>query len=207
MADAINLNAGGSPPVGALASGALTDTASLTPEALMIYCRTQLDAVDGQIKELFKQQKAAMAKKEVLGDLQSKLNEHAPPNCYDDYKAIEQGFEEAKAKLPEDSKEWKAIDDLQTACHNDYHFKGDVNDATGEVSVTSTMNGWHKADSQPFQDKISVVSDLLAQVGSKAELQMIQLQSLMGQRQTAVQLTTQIMAKMDQTMQAIVKNV
>jgi len=40
-----------------------------------------------------------------------------------------------------------------------------------------------------------------------AEISMLQLQQLMAQRQTAVQLTTNMMSKLDQTQDSIVKNV
>ena len=43
-------------------------------------------------------------------------------------------------------------------------------------------------------------------IGTGAELNMIQLQSLMSQRQLAVQLTQQMMEQMDQTTKGVMKN-
>jgi hypothetical protein len=54
---------------------------------------------------------------------------------------------------------------------------------------------------------IGDVQQLREDISSNAELRMMQLQSLMSQRQTAVQLVTNIMAKFDQTLASIVAKI
>ena len=51
------------------------------------------------------------------------------------------------------------------------------------------------------------IGEIVEDLKGNAELQMIQLQSLISARQTAVQLTTNMLSKVDQTLQSVVSNI
>jgi len=75
-----------------------------------------------------------------------------------------------------------------------------------EISAGAAPNPHYPKDGE-WKGTIDGLVKMAEDIKGGAEISMLQLQQLMAQRQTAVQLTTNMMSKLDQTQDSIVKNV
>lgn len=191
----------------------LANPYALTADALLVYCQTQLNDIDGQIKGYLDQQKVSLQKKEILNELKATLSKYQPPkkenageiaaaylHAYD--RLADLGATDLAAAVKADcTKLFPAYADKNTFNYVlDVLKKGNwsvsINDLAGMVSVSK----------ESWSGYVGDVSAKLDDISGDAELNMIQLQSLMSKRQTAIQLTTNMMAKHDQGLSAIVAN-
>ncbi len=168
-------------------SRAMEDASSLTPDALMIYCQTRLRSLDSEIQKAFDEQSKGNSMKAELAELGSKIT--MDPNGFNDQAKLDQYVgelqaEQAKvgANSPQGQEIQKMIDTLKSG---------------GDSTVTS----------QEIASIQQGFKTIQSTYDSGSELQMIQLQSLMSQRQTAIQLTTNLIQTMNDTMQKVVGNV
>jgi hypothetical protein len=183
--------------------GAL-DVASLTPDALLTYCATQLQSIDENIQEFMTAQKAMLAKKEILQQLKKDL---AGSNTVNKLKHAEdankknvaEAYKQAYDKLIENYPELAA--DLN-AKFQEWFPNGDLStgnlDTTGNKAPTSS-------DSE-FQEKVEHVQNMIDNLGSNMELNMIRLQSEISKRGTVIQLTTNMLDKQAKSLDQIAAN-
>jgi hypothetical protein len=176
-------------------SGGLGGVAGLTPDALVAYCSAQLNGIDGQITSYEQQQQAQLAEKQAIqhaGTAMSQFGTSGPQN-QEQWDATISGIRAAAAELPPNdpvaAKLYSEADALQSKyCQGvspNPHYP-----STGEWS----------SDSQQFTDMGNNVS-------SAAEIQMIELQSLVSKRATVVQLTTNMMSTMTQSEQNVAQKI
>ncbi|MBX3127623.1 MAG: hypothetical protein KF718_12945 [Polyangiaceae bacterium] len=168
--------------------GSLTNPNSLTADALLMYCQSQLNSLDGDIKMHMTQQQAALKHKAALAHIENKMKEfldgtHGKNHWHETGKAIDSAIESLDPNDP---------------------LRADLQQFKTDLWKAGSQKGLGKAEWQSHIDKIH---ERLEGVKGNAELNMIQLQSIMSQRQTAVQLTTNMLAKYDQTIASIVNNV
>lgn len=208
----------------------LANPYALTADALLVYCQTQLNDIDGQIKGYLDQQKVALQKKEILNELKATLSKYQPPK-QENAGEIAGAYMTAYNRLND-----LGATDLATAIKADatklfpdldkqYELNGQKGSGfeLGAALWSSAGGGmwginqqalmkamsptWPKAPSkESWSGYVGDVSAKLDDISGDAELNMIQLQSLMSKRQTAIQLTTNMMAKHDQGLSAIVAN-
>jgi hypothetical protein len=166
---------------------------ALTPDALMTYCKSRLQHLDGAIHEHFSRQQDLRNASSAIGALQQKLTDAATLKegvKADDAQTrneITAQFENALAALPESHPRRAEV--LQVYAF----YKATLVDAMVSPSELNSM----------AQSIGSVVKDL----GSSAELDMISLQSLMTQRQTAIQLCTNLVAALGESTKLIAQRI
>jgi hypothetical protein len=167
-----------------------TDPNSLTGESLLLYCQSQLTSLDGTIKGYFDEQKLNLARKKSLSDLQNTLKKyvnHLDQAGVDD---IGNAFNKAISNLPPgDPVRGALMDKMQ-----EFYTHG----GNGQQIYFTT---------EQLTAFAGDIGSMLDNVNGNAELNMIQLQQVMGQRQTAVQLTTSMLAKLDDGTKSIVTNI
>jgi hypothetical protein len=175
----------------------------LSAESMMIYCQTQLSSMDSGIQAMIEEQKAAIHKKDVLNRLQSELT-----TAYD----MDQGgqatkdralaaFDAAIAELPEG-------DPVRVELEQHRANLDGTNlrwEQEGPDGATITFN--RRFAKEDWDDSIQIFADMKEKIGDDAEIRMIQMQSLMSARQTAVSLTTNMLNRMHQTEKGIVDNI
>lgn len=185
------------PGVGA-SGGALgvfrNDPAStLTNESLLVYCQSQLASLDGTIKGYMEEQKLNIARKKVLSDLESNFKKYDPSQTATGWDGTAKAFDDAIAALPEG-------DPLRATLQAKH-------DEIWDRYSTSSPNFIHRGPSkEEWEGYTGDLHGMLEDLSGNAEINMIQIQSLMSQRQTAVQLTTSMMAKEDEGIRSILKN-
>jgi len=179
----------------ALPIGANDGFEYLTGDSLLMYCQTRLQDLDGDIQSRMGEQKLSLGRRQAI-------------------QTAEQVFKTFGDKGPQTQAEWdqceKAITDAVNAL------------PPGDPGRSMLENFRHDLEHQYCRDlapnphyphdgewkgTIDGLSKLQEDIKSSAEIEMLQLQQLMAQRQTAVQLTTNMMSKLDQGQDAIVKNV
>ncbi|MEN9579735.1 MAG: hypothetical protein RJA70_2744 [Pseudomonadota bacterium] len=178
-------------PLGSTSSNGINPYPSsngLTGDAMMIYLSTQLGDMDGDIQGFMDEQQAIMKKKEVYQHFRSWA---AKSQAKDNANATAEWSSYINS-LPPGSPEVQTANQLAGDFIRQYDPDGDGGIVTSEKQFDAVL-----AD---LDNKISGLN-------KDGELKMIRLQQLMTQRQTAIQLATNMMNKFGEGMNAIVGNI
>lgn len=186
-------------------SGQNIDVKGLTPDALLVYIQTSLNDLDTDINGYLDKQNQIIAEKKVLHEVEAMLGTK-PTNGEELLKL----YRDAEAKLAE----LPPGDPARHAAHlalvnfvkdhniNGGYFRTDL----GTVEHPESMELGAISDDQ-WKDLDQNLKNIGDDASSQGETNMIQLQSLMSRRQTAVQLTTNMMNKLDESYASVVKNI
>jgi len=169
------------------------DQESLTPEGMMLYLSTRMEEVDGQINNLFDKQKASQDIRKELGKIQDelgKLKEDSDSKKILMPGQIEQNIDAAIDRIAAINPE------LAENMRTDMKEKGQILFQHDGQYVSQEVKA-----SKGYLD--SIVKDLDA----TAQMDMIRLQSHMSARQTAIQLSTNLIASMNDSTKAVVSNI
>lgn len=176
--------------------GSAKSTESLTPDALMFYCQTRLKNLDTQITDKLREQRTNIRSVESLNSAQAAVTSCMKGNVDGDGKYevsagdVNATLEKISAALSDpmvNGDDRKRLQDAQAAL---MPFK----DKGGKIGK-DTLKG--------ISDNID---SIIKERNSAAELNMIGIQSLMSQRQTAIQLTTNMMSAINDSLKSIAGN-
>ena len=204
----------------------LTDagSASLTPDALMAYCQARLDSIDGQVQGTFNEQEVrngeASALQQVIATFQTYSagvnsgDSQGASKCTTMEVSLGNLIQQIKASDPG----FPDLGKLEQT-YNDLLYSG-----TGPQDATSTTPALQYMDpstyppnkngtpdnilgSDEVQSAIQSLQGCASDLNSGSELQMIQLQSLMSERQTAVELTTNLVQSLGDQSEKVAENI
>lgn len=194
----------------------------LTPDALMSYCASRLRGIDDQIHSSMTRQQNANADSSTLSTLAEKLR---PPggnvevgknnDVFNNYgQALIDAANSAsdpslKAKLLGQAKKFVDCHEEAPQGSGKYVSDGVKVDGNGTVTIDGTA---HKTGDtlNPEQLKTMTsefVSNVQKDLNSDTELSMINLQSLMSQRQSSVQLITNMVQSLGDQLNKIASNI
>lgn len=164
---------------------------ALTPDALLSYCSARMNDLDFRIDTFMKKQEGARGASEKLTKFQSTFSGGAST------KGI--GSLEKCGELPFTGADMRAareaLPEAQRATF----------DAIVKDYEHTAADGYLDANEcKAFAERLGALSK---DISSSAELDMIQLQSLMSQRQMAVQLCTNLMQSLNDTTKAIAQKI
>jgi hypothetical protein len=182
--------------------GIEANTANLSPDALMAYCQSRLDSIDGQVQTSFAEQKKNAAE---VTQIQAVATMFKGLSSIDQNEnsggasgtAAQANLDNAKASLQ------AVIDDI----------KNNDGDSPVLTKLEATMAAFENtmSDGNASQDETTSIaqqlSDAASGINSDSELQMVQLQSLMSQRQTAISLTTNLVQSLGDQESKIADNI
>jgi len=193
----------------------------LTPDALMAYCQSRLRSIDGQIRSGIDRQNNSNTEQQLIAELNTTLQSLAadgttnPPtkgNAPNNAQCvrIEQQFDDVISKI-------RAIDPNSPVLGQLEKIHDNIM-ATGALAVGTKMHGYYgtpdgaiasddQIDSQEIGVFLKDLESANTTVNSSSELQMIQLQSYMSQRQTAIQLTTNLVQSLGDQVNKIADNI
>jgi hypothetical protein len=170
---------------------------SLSPEALMAYCESRLQSLDDQMNGIFQTQTANAATTQDVNHISSLMNDLPPPSPTDTSGNVTVSSQD-KANI--DSAYATAINSVQgnptlraSLVTDQAAFDSDAGSGTLTADQMTNLTGNLKNDA--------------AGLNSDSEMTMITLQSLMSQRQTAVQLTTNLVQSLGDQQSSIAKNI
>lgn len=191
----------------------------LTPDTVMLYCASQLNNLDDGIKQKMAEQQAKREPQNKLGALKDALGSSPlPADAMAKKEEIINAMRAAYKSLPEgdpgrDRLNRMFHEFLQTACNsNGKTARGDENlwnvtDAQAHELANRPDLGGNDASADEMRSYSTTVDGILGDVGKGAELEMINLQAMVSQRQMAVQITTQLIAKLNETQLAVINSV
>ena len=215
---------------GAEECSAIPQSPYLGVEEMMVLLSTRLGALDGEVKEMMAQQqtrieqraavshfKNAMDGKKdissddwptVKGNLEKAINELEPGDPVRAELEAELSKLDAKvgARTPEQQAEYEALQqDLADA-----EASGDSATAASRrqsLEYYDVNHGIGGIDESSWKAEIAEVDSLYQELGDNAEMEMLKLQSHMTKRTTLVQLTTNIVQKLEAAPDMIAKNI
>jgi hypothetical protein len=175
----------------------------LSPEGLMAYCQSRLNSLDTQMSTIFDQQQSNATLTQDVDGIATKLNDLGdvtPPsngNTNPDL-SVSTSYTSIVAAYQQAIQDAKTAGNapLATQLKQDLSmFNSDCHNGTSTISTNDVTN---------LQQNLKNYGN---ELNSDSEMSMINLQSLMSQRETAVQLTTNLVQSLGQQSQDIAKNV
>jgi hypothetical protein len=157
----------------------------LTPDAMLVYCQSRLTGINTQCRDIMTRQEKNAKDQAAIGDLVSTLTTYQD-GVKGDWPKI-QKIKDAYAK---------AIDDV-----------GGPQSTIGKELVHDLETLLGDADKNGIGSLITAAKSHQSELNSSSEIDMIRLQSLMSQRQTAIQLTTNIVQSLNDQTNKIVANI
>ena len=172
------------------------DPSAMTPDALIVYLSTRLGNVDTQMDEIFAREKAAEKVRGELRGIQELLT------TLEDSTNGEQGLD-----MKDHDAFMKALNGhLDTIEKIDPKLAASIREHLG-----SDGQILHGDDPHYNTNELDASKDYLGMVSkdleSGSQMDMIALQSLMGARQTAIQLATNLVSALSESMKSIVGNI
>jgi hypothetical protein len=181
----------------ATAPASVPDCLSMSPDSLMAYCSSRLQSLDGQMQTIFTAQQTDAKVTQDLNQIATAMNDLPAPGSGsnptvkvsgDDATAIRNAYQQA-------------INDAQkTNPQLAASLKKDLD------SFNSHLTGGAIPNSN-VGNLTQNIKNYSSQINSDSELSMINLQSLMSQRETAIQLTTNLVQSLSQQTSDITKNI
>jgi hypothetical protein len=191
--------------------------ANLSPDALMAYCQSRLDSIDDQASTLMKTQQANAATIQQIDTVISALKPYATEgvNSADDCANLESKFGTLITSLQKSDPGCPELPALNVA-YNSMVWSGTggqdpggpgLIDEGSYASKAAGARGDNNFSSDEVQGYVQTLTDAAGNINSDSELQMVQLQSLMSQRQTAISLTTNLVQSLGDQENKIADNI
>ena len=208
--------------------------ASLSPEALMIYCQTRLQGIDSQIQTAMTQQQNINMEQNGIGALMTEVSNDTaaagsnnllndPAECQKLEQKIEDLISQIQAKDPGCSQlgpleqlhdtvmatgSGPYPDPVTNQSHG-YYYGGDpTQPPTGQTPPPGVNQSKDNTfGTNELGDFTTSLQSISGSLGQGAELGMIQIQSHMSDRTTAIQLTTSILQAYDDGLSKIVDKI
>ncbi|HTQ42073.1 MAG TPA: hypothetical protein VMI75_04890 [Polyangiaceae bacterium] len=163
----------------------------LSPEALLQYCESRLQGIDTQINQGVAEQNRIIQDQQTLEGVASTLANYA--GGAPDQKSVDDivnSLDKAIAAIKSTDPGCQALPALEK-------LENDIKTSGAGGSITD----------KGMQEFSSSLSDAVGTLNSGAELDMINLQSLMSQRQSAVEMTTNMVQTLGDTVEKVVANI
>lgn len=160
----------------------------MSAESLLMFCAGQLNNINSEINACIRQQEHMQDLKQVLSEIKSALAEQAAiPHDRGNWQNIEDAFKKAIEAFPTDDPNRAKL-----IAHMEEIFSGKYSAGASKERIDA---------------EISKIDTMFEEIKGNMEINMLRLQSAVSAKQTQLQLVTNMLSKMDQTLLAIVKNV
>jgi hypothetical protein len=192
---------------------------NLDGDTLLAYCASQLNDLNLDIKARLTTQQQVRDTKALLNDVRT-LIQSKTDGTYDDRvkEEILTKYATAIQSMPEGPMRSRVMSSFQefrkTACYNGGqvpepphiggYLAGGYKD---DLKVGDDGNGGNKLDQGEISAQVAGLGAIAEDLGKNVEMDMITLNQLVSARQMAIQLTSQLMAKMNQGAEACVNNI
>lgn len=187
--------------------------AYLSPDALMAYCQSRLSAIDGQIGSVMASQQSTIADVNDINSALATLQKYSSGTtdgaaCQEMATALHTAIENIDGRDPNCS----VLPRLKQA-YNDLVWTGAGPAGSGYYPgydphpSPGGTEGDHDISAPEMSAFVGTLNGASADLNSGAELQLVNIQSLMSQRDTTVQLTTNLVQSLGDEQNKIANNV
>ena len=160
----------------------------MSAESLLIFCKKQLDGINGEINDCIKKQEQLQASKKLLAEIKDALASFAADMKGDGHWGnVRAKFEKAIAELPEGSALRRQLTNQMNDIYGGKYKKG--------------------ASKEQLQAEIAKIDTQYEEIKGDMEINMLRIQSAVSAKQTQMQLVTNMLSKQNQTMLSVAKNV
>ncbi|MBX3259408.1 MAG: hypothetical protein KIS78_01800 [Labilithrix sp.] len=194
--------------------------ASLTPGMLLVYCTTRLQTIDQNIAQYFVEQERRndhlRSMNNALNVLQSgtwggghEKSENIVGNAFHQQNHADKANEIRDVWLSTDNPEVRAAcaEAFRSVSGLDVEAFAKGRDVTaGDIEASAAAGKIHGVGREQWTARVDALKNHQSDLMKSGELDMIKLQSLVSQRQLAVQLTTQLMQTLNETSKQVVGN-
>ena len=183
--------------IAALSGNAPVDGFStFTPDALMTYCQSRLDAIDGQVQASFDEQNQSAAEAQSIQQAANTFKSFSGANV-----TSQSDYDTMMASLN------TAIGDMTATGATDASSPALAKLDDTKAAMGRTWTHDNLISSTEIQGFAQNLTDAASDLNSSSELQMVQLQSLMSQRQTAISLTTNLVQSLGDQENKVADNI
>lgn len=222
-------NVGNVTQTGAVNTNNLVNPEGVSPDALLEYCSMQLQGLDSQMDTMMNAQQSQLQEQEAVQQVNTTLEQFGStgPQTTADMQTCVQAYQTAIQSLPPGD---PVAAQLQTQCNameTTYGYttpaplsssdqltlsnaqavvaagpSGGMQYTMAMIEVQSLTGGnlTHPPVNNEWQGTTDALSNLASDVKSNSEIQMLQLQDLVSQRQDVTEMTTQMMTTEDSTL-------
>ncbi|HEY5146312.1 MAG TPA: hypothetical protein VII82_06080 [Polyangiaceae bacterium] len=164
---------------------------TLTPDSLMAYCQSRLDSIGSQVQSSFDQQNKNASEISQIQDVANTFKSYSTAN-------------QSGANLADmQTRLGNLVNQIQGTDPNSAALPG-LKDTLAQLNSSAGDNLVVTTEIEGFAQNIT---DSANDLNSGSELQMVQLQSLMSQRQTAISLTTNLVQSLGDQENKIADNI
>jgi hypothetical protein len=191
----------------------------LSPESLLAYCSKQLRDLGTQIQGMLNEQGSLKDKCNILSDLKKAITAKSAgwkEGDKTDKAEVAQAYLNAARALPPGPERDAVLKELdafrQTAFLNDVPVSppstlANYNETTIAIEAEKSHEGALNAvEPTEMRTRSEAIDSITGDVTREVELKMISLQSMISQRQMIVQLTTNLIQKLNDTLAAPIAN-
>jgi hypothetical protein len=206
--DALTGGEGGTEPGTAPETEATTTY--LTPDALLVYCQAQLGNIDGQINNIMQSAQNANYDQQDLTSVQAALSQYADGCNASQAQSLVDTLNKALTTIEGRDPGSPAVGAIQSMLSTIQGASTPDPATAAALQFVKQMGGTvsiQALSSEQVKGLSDTLSSATSTMNSSQEMTMISIQSLMSQRQTAVELTTNMMQTLDDTAEKIVSNV
>ncbi|HVH47516.1 MAG TPA: hypothetical protein VM925_34510 [Labilithrix sp.] len=194
-------------------------TTALSVEGLLMYCSSRLESLDTTIKQYFTEQQDRNAGIRDAAKLIAMLKEGSWNTGQKGGMEIvcnEGHLQNHANKANEILALWRSTSspEVKKACETafrtvsglDINAYGDPSTSVDTIALRGAVTSIPAVDPAGAATQIDAIKDVQASLSKSAEMNMIQLQSLVSQRQLAVQMTTQLLQVVHEGLKGIAAN-
>lgn len=192
---------------GAEECSAIPQSPYLGVEEMMVLLSTRLGKLDDEVKVMMADQQKRIEQRSAIKEFENAMAEFQPPKSDAEYQKMRANMETAIKSLPEGDpvrydleQQLGKLDSANRSCGHEVPAPEGQGVAQGvAIYVPRSKDAW-VADKQE-------ISNMAENLGDQAEMEMLKLQSHMTKRTTLVQLTTNIVQKLEAAPDMIAKNI
>lgn len=191
-------------------SAGVASSGSLTAEALLHYLASRLDSIDTQINTIMAKQRATENARKHAGEIMTILNGKEPGDKLT--KEEQRAINEHLQAIGDPKLANKLAEDLGVPLTKIYVNDADgkkvcISDEDAPYEFTDHRYKGRKLSETDIESYKTIIENTTKDLESSAQLDMIQLQSLMSARNTAISLATNMMSAVGKGLESIVANV
>lgn len=188
-----------SSPLGVLQGIENPNVQHLTNEGMMIYLSTRLEGIDTQIDAIFQKQEKIEKVRDALSRFNNAVDKYSSETPNNDHVDGQPGWDAEINKILAE------IQDIDPKLGAEMKEDLSAKDQILDNDIKGTTNGGYTT--KEVENTLSYTKTVLKKLESSAQLEMIGLQSLMSSRQTAVQLSTNMVAAYGESLKAQVAKI
>ncbi len=173
----------------------------LSIDSVLVYIETRLNHLNEEINTRLAHQNSNIDLQNVLNQIKKKLT---------DMGITDSEHDKTNHGTPEDRADLDKLFDQAINIADQNGDTKEVEQLTSDKAIIDQGTGGKEDNDIPMEERKNVVNSISNQqenLRGRAELDMIEIQSLISQRSTSLQLATGMLANMNDTMKAIVQNV